>query len=387
MIHVNEILNLSLFRKFGILCGREYLDNNVNTAVILEYESSRIDYRGYCYGYFVLVSYFFASTNPDLVNGSIRTLIKKHVSGIALKILPTEKLPDDIIKLAIENHVPILTFYEEFMEDLILNINGSLKTRAQYVINEEKLHKIIQEKHDNESIKKISLEINPDFKKNIISATLISKENSNNLQVHTYFDKLMYHSSKLEENKDWSFIKYDLTVVFICSFSDEGLENMNPSLHIKSILSENGFSPDNFYIGISETPEKLELTNESVKKSQLAAEICKFMNKDQLLFSQSGIYKYALFIVHDEVLCREVKQKIQILENYDENHDSRMIKTLISYVENNGDYTATSNECFQHTNTIRYRIKKAESLLSLEETTANEEITLLIRCYQLLTSK
>lgn len=386
MIHVNEILNLSLFRKFSILCGKEYLDNKVNTAVILEYESSRINYRGYCYGYFVLVSYFFASTNPDLVNGSLRNLIQKHVSGIALKILPTEKLPDDIIKLAIENHVPILTFYEEFMEDLIMNINGSLKTRAQYVINEEKLHKIIQEKQDKETIKKTALEINPDFKNNIISATLISKEDSNNLQVHTYFDNLMYHSSKLEENKIWSFIKYDLTVVLVCSFSDEEIENLNPILHIKSILSENGFLPDAFYIGISEHPDKLEQLNESVKKSQLAAEICKFKDTNQLLFSESGIYKYALSIVHDEVLCREVKAKIKILEDYDEHHESRLIKTLISYVENNGDYTATSNECFQHTNTIRYRIKKAESLLSLEETTADEEITLLIRFYLLLKS-
>ena len=130
MITVNEILNLTLFKKFKILCGKDFLSNTVNTAVILEYESSRIHYAGYCYGYFVLVSYFFASTNPELVNGSIRNLIQKHVSGIALKLLPEERLPDDIIQLALENHVPILTFYDEFMEDLIININESMKTRS-----------------------------------------------------------------------------------------------------------------------------------------------------------------------------------------------------------------------------------------------------------------
>lgn len=120
MIQVKEILKLSLFKNFKILCGRQYLQNAVTAAVILEFESSRINYEGYDYGYFVLISYFFASTNPELVNNSIRTLIEKHVSGIALKIAPEETLPEDIVKLALRNHVPIVTFYEEFMEDLIV---------------------------------------------------------------------------------------------------------------------------------------------------------------------------------------------------------------------------------------------------------------------------
>lgn len=67
----------------------------------------------------MLISYFFASTNPELVNNRIRTLIEKHVYGISLKIAPEETLPEDIVKLALRNHVPIVTFYEEFMEDLI----------------------------------------------------------------------------------------------------------------------------------------------------------------------------------------------------------------------------------------------------------------------------
>ena len=147
MITVNEILNLTLFKKFKVLTGKEYLTNTVTTAVILEYESSRIQYAGYCYGYFVLVSYFFAATNPELVNGSIRNLIQKHVSGIAIKLLPEERIPEDIIQLAKENHVPLLTFYDEFMEDLIININESMKTRAQYIVHEEKLNLILIEKN------------------------------------------------------------------------------------------------------------------------------------------------------------------------------------------------------------------------------------------------
>ena len=76
MIQISEILELSLFKDFKIICGEKYLNNLVNATVILEYESSRIDYEGYGYGYFVLLSYFFADSDPELVNGTLRTLIR-----------------------------------------------------------------------------------------------------------------------------------------------------------------------------------------------------------------------------------------------------------------------------------------------------------------------
>lgn len=387
MITVNEIQNLTLFKKFNVLTGREYLSNTVTTAVILEYESSRINYAGYCYGYFVLVSYFFASTNPELVHGTLRNLIEKHVSGIALKILPEEHLPEDIIQLAEENHVPILTFYDEFMEDLIININESMKTRAQYIIHEEKLNLILNEKKSNSEIKNIALEINPDFKQKIISATLISKEAATNLQVHTYFDSLMYHRSKNEGSNSWTFIKSGYDVILVCSFQEEETQGLPALSYMKDILTQNGFNPEQFYIGYDATPVSLGSFKESVKKSQYAAKVCKFHNQDTLSYKYVGIYKYAISIVQDEILCNEIKNKIAILEEYDKKHESNLIRTLLSFVHNNGDYTATSEECFQHTNTIRYRIKKAEQLLDLEESSAEEEIRMIVRCYHLFNLK
>lgn len=84
MIQISEILELSLFKDFKIICGEKYLNNLVNATVILEYESSRIDYEGYGYGYFVLLSYFFADSDPELVNGTLRTLTKSRY-GIAIR--------------------------------------------------------------------------------------------------------------------------------------------------------------------------------------------------------------------------------------------------------------------------------------------------------------
>lgn len=381
MIQIKEVLELTQFKNFRILCGRDYLTNTVNTAVILEYESSRIHYAGYCYGYFVLLSYFFATTNPDLVHDALKTLIEKHVSGIAIKIHPDEHIPLEIIQLALENKVPLLTFYDEFMEDLIVNINESLKTRAQYIIFEQKLNSILSGNKDPSEIEKIALEINPEFKKRIICANFISKEKTSNLQVHTYFDNLMYHRTKLQTEKYHTFIKSGQSIILVASIDEDELKGTSAISYLKNVLVQNGFTPSSFNIGYSKEIELLPALDKAVKKAQTAASVCAFQNSGTLEYSEVGIYKYALSIVNDKTLNSEVTKKMGILTSYDAAHEANLIKTLVSFVNNNGDYSKTSEECYQHTNTIRYRIKKAEQLLELEEKTADEEITLLIRCH------
>ena len=345
MIQISEILELSLFKDFKIICGEKYLNNLVNATVILEYESSRIDYEGYGYGYFVLLSYFFADSDPELVNGTLRTLIQKQVSGIAINIPPDRELPEDIIKLAKLYHVPLFSFYEQFMEDLIICINESMKTRAQYVIAEEKLNSIVNEKHKPSTVEKIALEINPHFHPSIITANITSRDMSNNLKIHTYFDKLMYRQYR--------------------------------------ILVEAGFLPESYHIGICDEILPLDRLNEAIIKSKNANIVGQFFEQTDTAYSQIGIYKYVMSLVNNPMLYHEVEESVSILQKYDASHDVNLLETVISYVKNNGDFAKTSEELFQHSNTVRYRIRKAEQLLGLPDFATAEEMALIIRCYLL----
>lgn len=385
MIKINEILDLSLFNNFKILCGEEYLTNVVNATVICEYESSRIEYQGYCYGYFVLLSYFFADTNPELVNGTIRTLIEKHVSGIAIKISPEQSLPEDILHMAMEYHVPLLTFYEEFMEDLIICINESMKTRAQYIVAESKLNSIINDKHSPESIASTALEINPHFLQYALVASITSKDTTNNLKIHTYFDNLMFRQYRNTDIHDYSFVKFGHSLMLICSYSDENISSSTTAIQsrINEILMDAGFVPSAFHIGISDTILPLNSLNVSAIRARNANVVCQYASHDTMFYSELGIYKYVMSIVTNPILFNEIEQSIITLQQYDDGHDSSLLDTLTTFIKNNGDYTKTSEELFQHANTIRYRIKKAEQILNFSEDTSDEELTMLIRSYLL----
>ena len=94
-----------------------------------------------------------------------------------------------------------------------------MKTRSQYIIHEEKLNLILNETKSKDEVSRIAREINPDFKDKIISAVLIPRKESSNLKVHTFFDSLMYHRSKIDTVTPWSFIKSDHNIVLICSFN------------------------------------------------------------------------------------------------------------------------------------------------------------------------
>lgn len=387
MIEVNRILELTLFKKFQLLAGKEYLSNEVTTVVILEYESSKIEFSGYGNGYFVLASYFFAATEPDFVNNSLKLLIKRHVSGIAIKMSVDDKLPEDLIMLAEIEHVPLLVFHEEFMEDLIISINESMKTRAQYIIHEEKLSKLLKEDLDEDEVRKIALEINPDFKNQIISAYFISKDKSSNLKVHTVLDKIMYHSTSMGNKAPWTFIKKEHDIILVCSFEKNELKDYNFFAYIQNLMSDYGFSTENFIIGYDSKPLDLERIKESVIKAEIAAKTCQVINETSLSFKNAGVYKYLFSLLKSEIISKSLKERMTVLEEYDKVHDAQLIKTLTSFIKNNRDFNKTGIECFQHTNTIRYRIKKAMELLGSDQDTVDDEIAIMIRCYNLQEKK
>lgn len=387
MISVNEVLQLSLFDDSRIICGSEYLENSIIGAVILEYESSAKDYAGYCYGEFVLVSYFMAKSNPELVHDSLVSIIKKHVSGIAIKLPEGETLPDDILLLAKKNHVPIIAFYAAFMEDLIVSITNSLKDRAQVVRCEELLGSIIANEPDREKVKDAALEINYAFKPYIVSAAVTFRNVTDKDEVRGYFTKMMYHQFRIEDTTSYAYVRYRNEIVLICSYNEEDktMSRLDVRRRMTDILTNAGISMDAIQMGICDNVLRLDEMNISVTRAVNANTACRYLDKSIQEYSTMGIYKYITATSNDTAIYHDIIKKIDILKNYDNDHESVLIETLKEFYQNNENYAAASAKLYQHTNTIRYRIKKTMQLLAEEgeEEMSEDELAILIRSYLL----
>ena len=105
-----------------------------------------------------------------------------------------------------------------------------------------------------------------------------------------------------------------------------------------------------------------------IVKAKNANVVSQFMECNNIAYSRIGVYKYIMSIVNNPILYHEVEDSIFVLQKYDASHDVNLLETVISYIKNNGDYAKTSEELFQHSNTVRYRIRKAEQLLMLNQT-------------------
>ena len=97
------------------------------------------------------------------------------------------------------------------------------------------------------------------------------------------------------------------------------------------------------------------------------AQYCKVMHMydSTMKYSDMGMYKILLDVADKTVLEEYYNETIKVLDDYDANNGSNLVKTLECYMDNNGSVFETADELFVHRNTVNYKLKKIESLLGI----------------------
>lgn len=360
MLQVCEILNLSLFTNFKLIAGKDGLKNQLNNIVILEYESINNSYEVFSEGDFVLTSLFFAKDNPALIEEAFKKLFIKKVCGIAVKTVFFNDLPENLKALADKFNVPIFLFKDAYMEDLIVCTNEILKNKQQYLAFEEKVNSLINLKPSSYLIEDTAKIINPFFYDNIICFYLTPKDSSFNIV--TCFNNMLYKKFQQTAIPNYSYIKYKKGMLIVYSFKNND-ENLDFEIILNKLLSHLELQSKDFYVGTSNLHHNLSEFDNCIKESIYANNLCKIQNKDQILYKNIGIYKFLFPLYWNSEILSLTNRVINEIKNYDKIYNSNILDTLTSYVNNNGEISKTANELFQHPNTIRYRLKKAASLL------------------------
>lgn len=208
MIHINELLDSTLFGNFKIIAGYSGINNSMTNIVILEYESFINSYEVFNAGDFVLSSLFFAKDNPHLIEEALLNLIKRHVSGIAIKTVFFNDIPDKIKHTADKCGVPIFLFENTYMEDLIICANELLQSKSSFIIYEEKIAKLLDNKNSIHNVTETISSINPYFYPNIITAFFTPKNNIGSKAISYYFKRLLYNQYKSQAALHYSYVKY-----------------------------------------------------------------------------------------------------------------------------------------------------------------------------------
>jgi len=97
---------------------------------------------------------------------NFQLLIDVGISALAIKPIYVDEIPEDVIKLAEKNNIPLMIFIETFTEDIIVEVNKAIVEKEGYQKLTMKIDDILFLNLNEDSIRGIARKINPHFMEN-----------------------------------------------------------------------------------------------------------------------------------------------------------------------------------------------------------------------------
>lgn len=380
MIQIQELIQLTLFDDFVLVAGKTGLKREMESIVILEYESFRNTYEDFDEKDFVLTSLFFAKDDPALIEDALLNLMRREVAGIAIKTVFYRELPEVVLKAAEQRGIPIFLFQNAYMEDLIISANELLKSKLQYLVLEEKVKSLLERRPVQRENEAAAYEINPFFGKKLSAAYIRPKGSREGQTMAMNFNRLAYKRFQTRGVQDYAYVKYRDGLFLIFTMEPE---EANEKKRLEEILRRIELKPEQYNIGLSSERKGKEELYLILEQALFANRVSQLTKRTLVSYAQMGSFQFIVPLLSQQVWQGEYQRKMELLEKYDREHTSDLLQTLECYVECNGEISKTAEALFQHPNTIRYRLKKAGSLIECEERDFYIYVTMMIRLYQL----
>ncbi len=366
MIQLTELLHLNIFNSFHLIAGEEGLERTISNVVILEYESIENNYNDFNKGDFVLTSLFFAKDNEDYIYEAFSHLMERDISGIAVKTVYFTNLPSACIALAKEKQVPLFTFSDVYMEDVVINVYDYIKSQQRYYIHEEKVEKLLSSTLTATEVLSLARELNPEFESHVTAMYLLIKDTPGENQLFRIFNQLQYHRSRNHTLTDFFLVKYKKGFLVLYHY-DKIPSFPQAEKVLTPLLNSFSLEREQYSIGLCENYYPLEQLDLCIQKSIYAAFVAKFTGVSLLNSSELGLYWFLLPLTENKCAMEYYKSLSEIVMQYDIVNHSDLSGTLKTLNQNGWDIKVTAAKLFQHPNTIRYRLSKAKLLLHSQE--------------------
>lgn len=389
-ITVFEAMKLDTFKKFKLVAGHRGLENRVNVAGILDYEfdveKEEQFYKGqFLKDQFVISSLLFAKNNPDRILIALKYLVQDGVSGLAIKNIYYDNLPQEVIDFANDNLFPIFIFDNSvFFEDIITEITDRIRFAQNYELMESKIGFIIKKNVSKATIRELSLEINNYFQEYFFVIYCKEKKYLGDDRLISILDKFKFNRN-IKNNT--SLLKYKGGILIISTY--ERLEKSSLKDNVYNFVSLIGLNRVDYFIGVSNYHHTLEEMDKGINESIFAAGVSNMAPVTLQFYSDIGIYKILLPYTKDYWFQNFYDEIILPIKKHDELYHTEMFHTAVKYIENDGNKKATADSLFIHENTVRYRINKIKEILYMKELEGSfyEQLSIAVKLYKIYTNK
>ncbi|MBR1650142.1 MAG: helix-turn-helix domain-containing protein [Lachnospiraceae bacterium] len=298
----------------------------------------------------------FAKDRADVLLGVTKQLFVDGISAIVIIQAYFKSLPEEVLEFADSINLPIILVSSEktYAENVVIGLTRAMESSNNINQIEEKISFILQHKVSPATRLMTAQEIIPLFRAPYRFYYLASKHQTNTYSFQHHFQLL-----KSKSTDGMEILPYQYGIL-ICTM---GLDEQATSER----LSKLGLHMDEYVTGVSTGCFETDKVANEIREALYAQRYAAKNEKDICRFSDMGIWQMLLPNRDNVWMKNYCDGIIQKLKAADAETGTEVFETVSRYVANGCDTKKTAEEMSVHVNTARYRIKKAQEALELEE--------------------
>ena len=144
MIRLKELFRLENLKRLRLIAGQEGLERTVTAAVLLEYDSSRMELPDFYRGDLVVTTLAYARGDSQLVTNSLMSLLNQGIAGLLVKTAYFSELPASVVSMADKLGTPLFLFDETYIEEVILGVTDLIRGKRHFTGYEQELDALMR---------------------------------------------------------------------------------------------------------------------------------------------------------------------------------------------------------------------------------------------------
>ena len=361
MIRIKELFRLQNLKNLRLIAGQEGIERTVNAAVLLEYDSSRMELPDFYRGDLVVTTLAYARGDSQLVAQSLQSLMNQGIAALLVKTAYFGDLPAAVIAQANRLGTPLFLFDETYIEEVILEVTELIRGKRHFVGFEQELDALMRGGLSAEQVKEKVQRIDPVGAKAYRLYAIYAREWMNVLENRLY--ALLTSDPQAESRlvcMQWR------RMMIILRRADEQ-ETGDPCAEISQLLEKAGVELTGLHIGVSEMYTEQLSFGVALCEAVYGARAARLEGKQVLCAQELGLYSYLFPMSENAFVCEQCRRYMARIREYDAVNRMSLEQTAQAYVMNKMEIAAAAKALYQHPNTVRYRLTKIQKLLGMED--------------------
>ena len=361
MIRIKELFRLQNLKNLRLIAGQEGIERTVNAAVLLEYDSSRMELPDFYRGDLVVTTLAYARGDNQLVAQSLQSLMNQGIAALLVKTAYFTELPASIIAQANRMGIPLFLFDETYIEEVILEVTELIRGKRHFVGYEQELDALMRGGLSAEQVKEKVQRIDPLGAKAYRLYAIYAREWMNVLENRLY---ALLSSDPAAESRlvcmQWR------RMMIVLRRADEQ-DTIDPRDEIAQLLERAGMELTELHIGMSEMYTEQTAFGVALSEAVYGARAARIEGKPMICAEELGLYSYLFPMSENAFVCERCRQHMTRIREYDAVNRTSLEQTAQAYVMNKMEIAAAAKALYQHPNTVRYRLTKIQKLLGMED--------------------